>query len=44
MKALKPFVVYGPNRMEQDARRAELDRYARHLEHLDAARILPMPA
>lgn len=44
MTALEPFVVYGPNRMEQDARRAELDRYARHLEHLDTARILPMPA
>ena len=43
MTALEPFVVYGPNRMEDAARRAELDRYAHHLEQLDQARVLPMP-
>jgi len=40
---LEPFAVYGPNRMDEEGRRAELARYAHHLEHLDAARILPMP-
>lgn len=42
MTVLEPFVVYGPNRMDAPAREAELERYARHLERLDEARVLPV--
>lgn len=43
MDALEPFVVYGPSRMSDAQRQAELARYRERLLTLDAARPLPMP-
>ncbi len=43
MTVLEPFVVYGPGRMTDEARRTALDRYERRLLTLDEARVLPMP-
>ena len=40
---IEPFAVYGPNRMNEEERRKQLDRYGERLLHLDTARIIPMP-
>lgn len=43
MDALEPFIVYGPSRMSDAQRKAELARYRERLLTLDAAQPMPMP-